>query len=96
MDTFSAKFGKILREIRNRRAFSQEKLAEIAGLDRTFVSMIERGRRRPTLDTAKKLAEALDVPLSRMIRMTERRKAHVPAAVRNRSGSSKRNFDPSR
>lgn len=63
-----------MREVRTRRGFSQEKLAELADLDRTFVSMIERGKRHPTLETAKSLAEALDVPLSTMIASAERRK----------------------
>ena len=64
-----------MREVRIRRGLSQEKLAELADLDRTFVSMIERGKRHPTLETAKSLAEALDVPLSTMIASAERRKA---------------------
>ncbi len=63
-----------MREVRIRRGLSQEKLAELADLDRTFVSMIERGKRHPTLETAKSLAEALDVPLSTMIASAERRK----------------------
>ena len=72
--SFSARFGEVVREVRTRRGFSQEKLAELADLDRTFVSMIERGKRHPTLETAKSLAEALDVPLSTMIASAERRK----------------------
>ncbi|MBI3668189.1 MAG: helix-turn-helix transcriptional regulator [Acidobacteria bacterium] len=72
--SFSARFGEVVREVRTRRGLSQEKLAELADLDRTFVSMIERGKRHPTLETAKRLAEALDVPLSTMIALAERRK----------------------
>jgi len=63
-----------VREVRTRQGLSQEKLAELADLDRTFVSMIERGKRHPTLETAKSLAEALDVPLSTMVASAERRK----------------------
>ena len=63
-----------MREVRTRRGLSQEKLAELADLDRTFVSMIERGKRRPTLETAKRLAGALNIPLSAMIASAERRK----------------------
>jgi transcriptional regulator with XRE-family HTH domain len=72
--SFSARFGEVVREVRNRRGLSQEKLAELADLDRTFVSMIERGKRHPTLETAKSLAKALGVPLSTMIASAERRK----------------------
>lgn len=46
---------------------SQERLADEAGLDRTFISLIERGARRATLETAEQLASALAVPLSELI-----------------------------
>ena len=75
MASFSAKFGQRVRQLRLKRGFSQEKLAEKANLDRTFVSMIERGKRRPTLDTAKRIAEGLGVSLSSLIASAERRKA---------------------
>lgn len=75
MASFSAKFGYRVRQLRLKRGFSQEKLAEKASLDRTFVSMIERGKRRPTLDTAKRIAEGLGVSLSSLIASAERRKA---------------------
>lgn len=72
LKSFSAKFGEVLRSARTRRGLSQERLAELADLDRTFVSMIERGRRRPTLDSAKRLAQALGIPLTKMIASAER------------------------
>lgn len=73
--TFSARFGEVVRQVRTRRGLSQEKLAELADLDRTFVSMIERGKRHPTLETANSLAEALQVRLSVLIASAERRKS---------------------
>ena len=39
---------------------SQEKLAETAGLHPTYVSMVERGIRNPTLDVAARIAKALE------------------------------------
>ena len=72
--TFSARFGEVVRKVRSERGLSQEKLAELADLDRTFVSMIERGKRHPTLETANSLAEALQVRLSVLIASAERRK----------------------
>lgn len=54
-------FGRRLREIRLERGLSQEKLGELAGLDRTYISSAERGRRNVTLKAIHKLAEALDV-----------------------------------
>ncbi|MFQ5662730.1 MAG: helix-turn-helix domain-containing protein [Terriglobia bacterium] len=74
MDSFSFRFGRVVRQYRLRRNLSQEKLAEAASLDRTFVSMIERGRRRPTLDTAKRIAQALGVSLASMVANAERKR----------------------
>jgi transcriptional regulator with XRE-family HTH domain len=48
--------------LREERGLSQENFAHVAGLDRTYVSGIERGRRNPTLDIIVQLAAALEVP----------------------------------
>lgn len=53
------RFGNRLREIRQSTGISQEKLGELAGLHRTFISMTERGERNVTLATVEKLAKAL-------------------------------------
>lgn len=42
---------------------SQEKLAEKAGIDSKFLSQIELGTRNPSLETIRKIASALDVPV---------------------------------
>lgn len=54
-------FGARLREVRLLQSVSQEGLAHTAGVDRTYVSGIERGRRNPTVLTICKLAAALGV-----------------------------------
>ncbi len=46
---------------------SQERLAELAKLHPTYISMVERGLRNPTLDVAARLAEALTIPLSKLV-----------------------------
>jgi transcriptional regulator with XRE-family HTH domain len=51
-----------VRALREGRGLSQENFAHVAGLDRTYVSGIERGRRNPTLDIIVQLAAALEVP----------------------------------
>jgi len=60
--TLSA-FGRNVARIRTERGFSQDKLAEKAELDRTFVSGIERGVRNPGIKTVLRIARALKVPV---------------------------------
>jgi transcriptional regulator with XRE-family HTH domain len=57
------RFGERLRHLREKAGISQEKLAELAGLHRTYVSSVERGKRNISLVNIERLAEALDVPL---------------------------------
>jgi transcriptional regulator with XRE-family HTH domain len=64
-------FGDVLRQLRNSRNLSQEKLGDVCDSDRTFVSMLERGLVSPTLRTIVKFSTALGVSPSQMIRRTE-------------------------
>lgn len=61
------RFGKKLREVRQQKGISQEKLAELAGLHRTYVSSVERGERNISLVNIEKLAGALDVSLAKLM-----------------------------
>ncbi len=54
-------FGKRLRELREKRGLSQEKLAELADLHRNYAGLLERGGANPTLLTIVALARALGV-----------------------------------
>jgi len=65
-------FGLVLRRFRERVGLSQEKLAEESGLDRTFISMMERGLRQPTLTTLLSLSAALEISAVDFIREVER------------------------
>jgi transcriptional regulator with XRE-family HTH domain len=58
-----AAYGQAFRQLRGERGISQERLAQLAGLDRTYVSGIERGERNPSLTNLLKLAETLEVGL---------------------------------
>ena len=62
-----SRFGERLNEIRSKRGISQERLAEMAGLHRTYVSLIERGERNVTIETIEKLATALDVEMAELM-----------------------------
>lgn len=57
-------FGKKLRSIRTSSQLSQEKLAELADLDRTYISDIELGKRNISLVNICRLASALQVKMA--------------------------------
>jgi transcriptional regulator with XRE-family HTH domain len=61
------RFGEQLRRVRTRQGISQERLAELAGLHRTYVSSVERGLRNISLLNIDKLADALGVPLATLM-----------------------------
>lgn len=59
-------FGDNLRRIRTEKKISQENLAFLSGLDRTYVSGIERGRRNVSLVNISKIAMALNVEIKEL------------------------------
>lgn len=62
------KFGKHIRDIRKARDLSQEKLAEEMGVHRTYIGMIERGEKNPTYITILRLACALKISISELVK----------------------------
>ena len=58
------RFGENLLRVRQARKLSQESLAELAGIQRTQITLIERGRREPRVLTLLRLAGALEVDVS--------------------------------
>lgn len=63
--------GQRVREQRHKRKLSQEQLAALAGLDRSYIGQIETGRRNSNLDTLCKLAIGLDIDVARLVRRLE-------------------------
>lgn len=63
MAKFDAKaaFGRRVRQIRESRGWSQERLAAEVGLDRSYVGGVERGERNISLENICKLAKAMDI-----------------------------------
>lgn len=61
------KLGKKIRQLRTEAGLSQEKLGEMTGLDRTYISGIERGVRNPSIKNIEKLGKALKVKASELI-----------------------------
>ena len=64
-------FGERLRELRKKKGFSQEGFADHAEVHRTYLGGLERGERNPTLTVMVKIARALDVPLSKLVKGVE-------------------------
>jgi transcriptional regulator with XRE-family HTH domain len=62
----------LLTERRKELGLSHEKLASLAGVHRTAISHIENRKRNPTLQNCIKIAQALDVPLSKIIEKAEK------------------------
>lgn len=67
-----AAWGAALRRYRSERGLSQERLAHLADLDRTYVSGIERGERNPSLANLLKLTNALGIHISELAATAER------------------------
>lgn len=65
-------FGKIVRQLRTEKGLSQEQLADLCKLDRTYISLIERGLRQPTLKTIFRIAYSLQINPSELIQHIER------------------------
>jgi transcriptional regulator with XRE-family HTH domain len=63
----SALFGCHLRAARKDKGLSQEELAARAGIDRTYISSCERGKRNVTLDIIYRLSNALDISSKELI-----------------------------
>ncbi len=65
--TLRQKFGSAVRAKRENLGFSQEQLAELAGMHRTYVGSIERGERNVSLENIVKLCEALRIKPSSLM-----------------------------
>ena len=68
-------FGRALRQLRTERRLTQEAFGELASVDRTYVSGVERGLRNVSLEMIHKLARGLDMPPSELLRHAEGLKA---------------------
>jgi transcriptional regulator with XRE-family HTH domain len=67
MRDWRATLGKNVRKYRQQRKLTQEQLAFGAEIDLTYVGGIERGRRNPSLLVMARIADALQVPLAKLI-----------------------------
>lgn len=67
----SKKVGCVIKEYREKRGLSQEVVSGLADIGRTHLSAIERGIRKPTLETFFRISDAMDVKPSTLIRQIE-------------------------
>lgn len=65
--------GNVIADFRKRKSLSQEVLSGLADIGRTHLSAIERGERKPTLETLYRISVALDVKMSDIVREIENR-----------------------
>jgi len=60
--------GQRVRQLREKRGWSQEEFADICGLHRTYIGSVERGERNLTLNSLHTLAKALNVKMAEILR----------------------------
>ena len=65
--------GETIAEIRKRKGISQDVLSGLAGIGRTHLSAIERGERKPTLETLYRISVAFDMKMSDIILEIEKK-----------------------
>ncbi|MGP6467516.1 MULTISPECIES: helix-turn-helix domain-containing protein [Erwiniaceae] len=70
---FTSCFAAAVKEIRLQKKLTIEQLADKAAVHRTTIGLIERNERVPTIQIAKRISEALDMNLSELIEITEKK-----------------------
>ena len=66
--TISIKFGEKVRELRVSKNLSQEQLADLANVHRTYIGMVERAEKNITLVNIEKIARALNVEINELLK----------------------------
>jgi transcriptional regulator with XRE-family HTH domain len=59
--------GKIIADLRDKKGWNQSELADKSGVSRVMIGKYERGEAAPSIDAAKKIADALDVSLDNLV-----------------------------
>jgi len=63
--------GRAIRDVRRSKGISQEKLALLSEVDRSYVGRVERGDNNVAILTLNRLANALDLPLSKLMQRAD-------------------------
>ncbi len=72
MAVLREKFGQQIRMLRKKQGITQEKLAELTGIDYSYLNMIEAGKKNPSLKRIAKLARVLKVSLPELFTFKNR------------------------
>ncbi len=83
-------FGKILQTERKAKNFSQEKLSKLSGFDRTFISLVENGKRSPTFSTILKISSALEINPSDLFLIYEKKNPNY--YLKHSKNAKKKNY----
>ena len=67
----SEAIGAVIRRLRRKHGLSQEVVSGLAGIARTHLTMIENGTKQPNFETLWKIAYALNMPVSELVRLIE-------------------------
>ncbi len=59
--------GRVIARLRTEKGITQEVLSGLADIGRTHLSAIERGERKPTLETLYRISNAIDIPMSAIV-----------------------------
>lgn len=73
--------GVVIRKLRLEAGMSQEGFADHCGLHRTYVGSIERGEKTVTIETANKIAQALNLSMSQLFQAMEKQAIEHKEAV---------------
>lgn len=71
-ETILMRFGRAIRKLRRERNISQEKLADLCTLHRTYISDVELGKRNVSLENISRIACALNVSITKLFEEAER------------------------
>lgn len=63
--------GRVIQSVREKKGLSQEVVSGLADIGRTHLSAIERGVRKPTIETFFRIADAMDVKPSALMKLIE-------------------------
>lgn len=86
LDSIEISFGRVLKRLRQIQGLSQEELGFRSGYHRTYISLLERGLKSPSLNTIFKMAKTLEINPSDLISKVEQDHLDI-ATGSNRSAS---------